>query len=432
MQSVMLSKYPGMIDKTILILCGGRGSRSANPKLAKSLQLIDTETLIKKQISRISPNSSHQIIFIAGWDSQNLIIEINEIMLSYPECIWSVVIEENPSGTNNAVINVWSQVLSENVMILLGDLYFESDISKYFEVWNHYQSDVLLIGHPNDHPHDSDLVLYDTFSLIVQEHLSKLRKNLSIEGNMALAGITLIRKKHIPQLDNSINELIDAIFALKSQNFQITIFPTVDFIKDSGTLARLEEIRRMKLQENFGPKRALFLDFDGTLLNNQESKILFSPESIDMRIVKSLKDISKKGLPIFIVTNQPGIAKGFFTGDQFNRYREAVETFLSKHEIKIYRWFVCPHHPDSGFPGEISILKRICSCRKPNIAFAEEAAKFYEINLSESYMLGDSEIDEEFAYNAGIKFKKVSLSGEDVDKNIQLTWKALSQIGEIL
>ena len=429
---MMLSKYSGMISKTVIILCGGRGSRSANPGLAKSLQLIDTETLLKKQITSLNPNSSHQIIFIAGWDSKALINEIDEVMPAYPECIWTVIVEENPRGTNNAVMDALHQVLSENVMILLGDLYFECNVDKYFEVWKDYPSDVLLIGHPNDHPADSDLVLYDTFSLTVQRHLSKKRKNFSSDGNMALAGITLIRKKHIARLDKSLNELVDAIFAVQDPVFHINVFPTSDFIKDTGTADRLEEVRRMQSLERPRSKSAVFLDFDGTLVDNQEIKISFSPELIDIRVVKELESISKKDIPIFIVTNQPGIAKGFFTKDQFNRYRESIETSLSKNGIKIYRWFVCPHHPDSGFQGEIPALKQICACRKPKTAFATEAKNYYDVDLTSSYMFGDSKIDQEFASSAGINFEKVTLMLHENDKGTDWTWQALKRIGEIL
>jgi mannose-1-phosphate guanylyltransferase/phosphomannomutase len=421
-----------MISRTVLILCGGRGSRSANPQLAKSLQLIGSKTLLKKQIEELDPNSSHQIIFIAGWDSNTLIKEIDEVMVSYPECIWNVVVEDNPIGTNNAVIGVLNQILSENVMILLGDLYVEGDVNKYFDIWTQYQSDVLLIGHPNDHPDDSDLVLYDTFSLNVIKHLSKKRKHLSSEGNMALAGITLLRKKCISRLDESISDVIDAIFALKNDDLQINVFPTIDFIKDTGTTDRLEEVRRMQSYERYGSRRAVFLDFDGTLVVNQEVKISFSPELLDMRVIESLRNISMKDIPIFIVTNQPGIAKGFFTRDDFNKYRESIESYLSKHEVKIHRWFVCPHHPDSGFPGELSDLKQVCGCRKPNTAFAREAAKFYGVDLSRSFMLGDSEVDKQFALNSGIKFEKVTLSSGTIQVDSQFTWEALSRIVELL
>lgn len=418
-----------MISRTVLILCGGRGSRSANPELAKSLQLIGSETLLKKQIEELDPNSSHQIIFIAGWDAHSLIKEIGEVMVSYPECIWSVVVEDNPIGTNNAVISVRDQILSENVMILLGDLYIEGDVDKYFDIWAHYQSDVLLIGHPNDHPDDSDLVLYDTFSLNVVKHLSKKRKNLSSEGNMALAGITLLRKKCILKLDDSISDVIDAIFALQNDDLQIKVFPTIDIIKDTGTSARLEEVRREQSYKRYGSRRAVFLDFDGTIVVNQEVKISFSPELLDIRVIEGLRNIAKKEIPIFVVTNQPGIAKGFFTKDDFNKYRESVESYLSKHEVKIYRWFVCPHHPDSGFPGELSDLKRVCGCRKPNTAFAKEAAKFYGVDLTRSYMLGDSEVDKQFALDSGIKFEQVTLLSETIQVDSEFTWIALSRIG---
>jgi HAD superfamily hydrolase (TIGR01662 family) len=85
-----------------------------------------------------------------------------------------------------------------------------------------------------------------------------------------------------------------------------------------------------------------------------------------------------------------------------------IDIQLSKQEAYIDEYFVCPHHPDKGFSGEVRELKTDCNCRKPSLGLLELAKAKYKIDLDRSVMVGDTWRDEEFAKRAGISF--VSLS----------------------
>ena len=78
-----------------------------------------------------------------------------------------------------------------------------------------------------------------------------------------------------------------------------------------------------------------------------------------------------------------------------------------KFEIKIDGFYYCPHHPDSGFEGEIKSLKVECNCRKPNTEMVLTAAKNHNINLTESIFIGDSSVDEELAGKLSLEFIKI-------------------------
>jgi mannose-1-phosphate guanylyltransferase/phosphomannomutase len=425
---MMHLKDPGMIERTVVILCGGKGTRSADPGLPKALQKINQKSLISILLASLRLNSKYKIVFVAGWHGEKLIPEVEYEMNKYPNVGWKFVIEDAPRGTTRAVIDAIKEISSEEVMIVMGDLYINANLGSYFDIWNMMRSEVLLIGHPNNHPDDSDLVSYDTSTLSVRKLISKRRIASKTDGNMALAGITLIKRNILKLLSYNEVDLIDAIFSCKDNGLEIKILPIVDTVMDVGNPSRLAEVCKVDAVKTNTSFSALLLDLDGTLMPNQEIKNYSTTIDIDSRVLKSLVKINRKNIPIFIITNQPGIAKGFFSWLDFDSYRTQVESYLASHSIGISRWFVCPHHPDSGFNGEVSHLKINCDCRKPGTKFATVIEKFYKIDLLKSFMLGDCLSDAQFAKNAGINFQKVTLSEDLCNVETLTTWSALDLI----
>lgn len=418
----------GVIDRTILILCGGKGTRSANPKLPKAIQEINGKTLISLQLAALGLSSRFKVIFIAGWQSEKLKPVIEYEMRKYPDTTWEFKVETKPQGTTKAVMKLVREIPCEDVMIILGDLYINADLGKYFELWDGLKSEVLFLAHPNSHPRDSDLVSYNVSTLKVAKLLSKKRTPTKYDGNMALAGITLAKTHILKKLSENYTDLIDAIFSDPDNLSRIMVLPITDTIMDVGNSIRLSEANRLDSLKSKSPLSALFLDLDGTLLPNQEVKNLSTKIEFDKRVLNSLMKLSESETPIFIVSNQPGIAKGLFSWKDFEEFRTHMESILSENSIRINRWFVCPHHPDSGYKGELRELKIICRCRKPQILFAEEVQKFYKIDLSAARMLGDTEADRGFAESAGISFQKVTLAETLSEFETLTTWQALNLI----
>jgi histidinol-phosphate phosphatase family protein len=422
----------GMIDRTILLLCGGKGSRSANPNLPKSLQNINGRTLLSIQLSSLNLTARHEVIFVVGWKAEVLIPEIEIEMKRYSKTRWKIVLEENPTGTNIATIGTLAEISTSEVMILLGDLYTDGDIGNFFEIWKDFNSDVLLIAHPNNHPYDSDLVKYDSESLIVNELLPKSRTPTNNDGNMALAGVLLLKRNVLNLLPRNELDLISAIFSIQKSNIIVRVFPAINTIMDVGNLVRHANVCKIDKDNRANPIAALFLDLDGTLAVNEEIKNSQTRISIDKRITELLAKITGRNIPIFIVSNQPGIAKGFFTWEDFDEYRMRLESYLGERHVGISRWFVCPHHPDSGFLGERIELKVNCECRKPGIKFARDAISFYKLVPKSVLMLGDSEIDDEFASSSSFNFQKVTLDEEMQHPDTRTTWEALKLVVENL
>lgn len=421
----------GMINRTVIILCGGMGTRSSNPNLPKSLQVINGRSLIAIQLEALHLTSNFELFFVAGWQGAMLSQEIEKLMQQYPEVKWEIFIEEKPEGTTLAAMRALSRVSSNNIMLLSGDLYLKGNLGRYFEVWEKYSSQVLLICHPNSHPYDSDLISYDVTSLKANYLLPKKRLASITDGNMALAGLLLIKRESLASLQTTKNEIIEAIFDSSETVSDIKVWPVLDTIMDVGTIDRLVKAEGIDTKFSESPSRVIFLDLDGTILENQEIKTRNSNIEISPRILNELSAICEAHVPIFIVTNQPGIAKGFFTWDDFNQFRCRLESVLSEKKVYISRWFVCPHHPDSGYPNEINALKMECECRKPGNKFARESADDYQIDLESSTMIGDTDADAGFAKASGMRFIKVHLGHDGLQNQSTNTWDALHQVVSI-
>ena len=141
-------------------------------------------------------------------------------------------------------------------------------------------------------------------------------------------------------------------------------------------------------------QKALFLDRDGVI--NIEKDYLYKVE--DFEFIDGIFDLiahyQELDYKIFVVTNQSGISRNYYTQNDFNHLTEWMITEFLKHDIKIEQVYFCPHHPDIS--GE-------CSCRKPKPGMILEATEAYDIDLEKSILIGDKERDIEAGLNAGIK-----------------------------
>lgn len=141
-------------------------------------------------------------------------------------------------------------------------------------------------------------------------------------------------------------------------------------------------------------KKALFLDRDGVINIDlghvhKIDNFIFNPE-----IFKICDEYQKKNYLIFIVTNQAGIAKGFYSLSDFETLSKwMIEKFKEKN-IVITKVYYCPHHPD---------FDKNCDCRKPNPGMILKAEKDYNLDLQNSVLYGDKQSDLEAGKRAGIK-----------------------------
>ena len=150
-------------------------------------------------------------------------------------------------------------------------------------------------------------------------------------------------------------------------------------------------------------QRAVFLDRDGTL--NKYVGFLRDIDDFELLpgVAQAVRAVNDSGFLAIVVTNQPVIARGEVTEEQLKEIHNKLETLLGLEGAYLDAIYYCPHHPHKGFEGEIPELKFDCGCRKPKTGMLERAADDFNIDLSASWMVGDSENDIKCGLNAGCK-----------------------------
>lgn len=131
--------------------------------------------------------------------------------------------------------------------------------------------------------------------------------------------------------------------------------------------------------------KAIFLDRDGTI--NIEKNYLYRIEDFEYLegVKTALLELQSRGFMLIIVTNQSGIARGYYTEEDYEYLTDWMLKDLASDGIHITDCLYCPHHPEAA----VEKYRKNCSCRKPAIGLFEQAAAKYDINLSASYAIGD-------------------------------------------
>jgi D-glycero-D-manno-heptose 1,7-bisphosphate phosphatase len=167
------------------------------------------------------------------------------------------------------------------------------------------------------------------------------------------------------------------------------------------------------MSKSSGRNRALFIDRDGTLVHARHYPS--RPEDLVLYdgIADRLRDLQQAGCLLIIITNQSGIARGYFTEADLARMHDHLRDQVSKHGVSIDAIYFCPHHID----GSIQHLAINCDCRKPQPGMLQRAAADLSIDLQRSWFLGDILDDVEAGNRAGCTTILVDIGSEPPPPN---------------
>lgn len=381
--------------KQAVIIAGGEGKRLKDVTGNKPKILIDVgeETLLDFQISYLKSQNISKVHFCLGIGSNDIIDSLKSLDLDY-----TYSIEDKPLGTYGALQNAYDY-LEDEFFVLFGDIVLDYDISFGYNNFKNNNSDIHLILRYTNHPKDSDIVEVDENKnvLSINRHQG-LNYPYNPLGNTA---IFFSKKTSVdPLLQSNVQDIFKDFVKNKIGILNITSENSLNFIRDVGTKDRyFREIENYKMYKNKDTKY-VFVDRDGTLINNRGDDNNIDKFSFRDGAIKLLKTLQELNCKVILLTNQPAIAKGFSSFEDVKKLHSHLQHELINKDLKpLDGIYLCPHHPEKGFEGEVESLKIECSCRKPKTGLVLKAISELNIQGNKFCFIGDTVADYLLAKN---------------------------------
>lgn len=395
----------------VVILAGGKGTRLAavSGGLPKALVSIGGRSVLQRQIDLACRHGVKKVLLLLGHAASEIIDHVKSLAICGLTVEW--MIENEPLGNGGALLKAGDR-LDSRFLVFFADQVMEFDVGRFVRHHAVAGNAVTVFVHPNDHPYDSDLLSVDDMGRVIALH----RPPHSAESparNLVNAATYIVEKKALARIADApiparSDIARDILPLMIKTGVRVGAYRSREYVKDMGTPDRLRAVE-LDLQTGAVSRRsavhampAILLDRDGTV--NVEVGRITRPRDIELLpgIGEAINRAHRAGFLVAIVTNQPVVARGDVTQAQLEVIHGRMEMLLAESRAYVDGIYVCPHHPERGFPGEVPELKFECQCRKPAVGLIEQAKSELNIDMTMSWMIGDSACDIECATAAGL------------------------------
>jgi D,D-heptose 1,7-bisphosphate phosphatase len=387
-------------SRQLVVLAGGSGNRlsSAGVNIPKVLLPVGESTILEEIIHEAELEGFSEVLLCLGNGAED-IRDFCQRIQSKVTLKFSV--EASALGTFGALLNAY-EMLSDEFVLIMGDLILAgTNLGGFLNFSSFVNTDIAILVKFTDHPDDSDLVQLDSFNKVLKvlkyPHHSLPEDSIGMAGGFYLKKNVLEGQSLSGNLDFTRDFLIDAV----TKHHSIAYFHQ-GLIRDLGTIRRLQAMNSESRGEmRLDSRSAIFLDRDGTL--NKHNGYIVSKDEIELTpwALKLMNQVRTEFDLLGLITNQPVISRGDLDYAGMWDLNNHLETLLN---LKLDFIEFCPHHPDSGFLGEIVELKIRCSCRKPNPGMILKTLNEFKVRAENAVMVGDSISDLVAAERAGLKW----------------------------
>ena len=404
----------------VIIMAGGRGTRIAElfPNIPKPLIPVDGIPILEREIRSLASQGFKDLILTVGYLADKIMSYFGDgsqlgVKIDY-------FVEETPLGNAGALFRLRDKIGTEPFFLLNADAAFDVDFNRMFDYHKKHGGLVTLFTHPNSHPYDSGLIIADKDGN-VKKWLSKEDERPVWYSNRVNAGLHVIDPKVLElslenlEIDSETGfpkgkvDLDRQILKPLCRTGKMFCYDSPEYVKDMGTPERFHQVEAdykngiVQAKNLYNKQKAIFLDRDGTI--NKYVGFLRNIDDFELidGVSEAIKQINQSGYLAIVVTNQPVIARGEVSWEELHEIHKKMETLLGKDGAYIDGLYICPHHPDKGFEGERPEYKFDCECRKPKPGLLMQAAKDFNIDITKSLMIGDSDNDIAAGVNAGCK-----------------------------
>ena len=391
-----------------VIMAGGKGTRLAKiaTDIPKPMVPIEGKPLLEHQIEILKNNGVQDIILVVGYlgsviqqyfgDGSQLGVHI------------SYYVEEEPLGTAGALSEI-KERLNDTFLLVFGDLFLDVNFKRFMEFHKNKNALITLFAHPNSHPYDSDIIVADSDGCVKEWSYKNSKRELDY-NNLVNAGLYVVSKQIVELLPSHQRlDLEKDVITQHLDSNRIFAYHSTEYVKDVGTPERLAHVesdcrKQIPQHRNLRNKqKVIFLDRDGTI--NKYVGFLRNAEQIELEenVAEAIRLINESEYLAVVVTNQPVIARGECSYENLDRIHKRMHTLLGEKGAYLDGLFYCPHHPDTGYEGEVSELKINCDCRKPKIGMLKKAEEKFNVDLSQSWIIGDTNVDVQMGVNGGLR-----------------------------
>ena len=407
-----------------VIMAGGKGTRLAaltKDEIPKPMVPVAGKPLLLWQVERLKENGITDLIMVIGHLGEKIQEYFGDgskfgVRIEY-------FVEEAPLGTAGSFYYLKNMLKEDTFLMMSGDLLFDIDFERMVRFHKEKGSAATLFVHPNGHPYDSDLLVLDAEERAIRFD-SKHNTRDYWYDNCVNAGIFVFDRKICDRVPEPVKRNLenDIIKGMIDDGEPVYGYRSPEYVKDVGTVDRIAQ-GLADIESGFISARCLkqkqkciFLDRDGTI--NKKNGFIANEDAFELEdcALEAIKKINKSGYLAVVITNQPSVARGLCEIEDIERIHKKLSTLLGREGVYVDDILFCPHHPDKGFPEENPLYKIPCECRKPKTGMVDKAAAKYNIDLSQSWMIGDTTMDLQTGVNAGMRTALVLTGDAGQDK----------------
>jgi len=377
-------------DTDLVFLAGGRGTRIANitKKIPKPLITFYKIPFIKHLLNYYSKYNFKKIYILTGYKGNKfLIYNKKKINLIEIECIK----EKKKLGTGGALWQLKKKIKKDFILVN-SDSFIDYNLDNFLK--KKLKKNEL-----------GKIILTKKYNYLSNKKLSKLGLNnngkITYNGKLMNAGVYYFKKKIFKYLKNKNISLEQEILPQLIQNNKVAGYKVNKFFIDIGTYKKLKLAKKYLIK--YFKKKSAFLDRDGVI--NVDNGYIYKIKDFILKknILKALKYLNKNNINIFIITNQAGIAKNYFSEKIFIKFSKTIKNKFLKKKIYINDIRYCPYHPLAI----IRKYKKKSNFRKPGNLMIEDIKKNWIIDKKKSFMIGDKISDKLAAKKSKIYFEYV-------------------------
>lgn len=430
----------------VVIMAGGKGTRisSVVSDIPKPMIKIEGIPVLEREIECLKEQGFNDIIITVSYLGNIIMDYFGDGSGTSPatgkpfDVHIEYYFENEPLGNAGALFKIKDK-LNTDFLLLNADAMFDVDFHRFVEFHQRHGGLVTLFTHPNSHPYDSGLIIADKNGAVVKwlamederprYYRNRVNAGLHVINPdiLKLAGVDAASIGKIGENGRVIKIDLDRqLLKPLAGTEKMFCYDSPEYVKDIGTPDRYYSVcndykeGRVSGKNLRNKQKAVFLDRDGTI--NKYVGFLRDINDFELidGVAEAIRKINESGYLAIVVTNQPVIARGEVSFEELEEIHNKMETLLGKEGAYLDAIYYCPHHPHKGYEGERPELKIECDCRKPKPGMLLKAAEDFNIDLSQSWMVGDGENDVKVGINAGCKTVLLSNSDEDYGQTVNV------------